>query len=64
MLHGMRKHMANLQERVRTIWFGVEEGPDGLLERSFRDCEDCGSDVYVLAESCRECGAELELLAS
>lgn len=64
MLRSMRKHIATLQDRVRTIWFGTEEGPDGLLERSFSDCDDCGADVYVLAESCRECGAEQELLAA
>lgn len=60
----MKKHFATLSERVRTVWFGVEEGPDGLLARSFRDCAECGEDVYLLADSCRECGTELELLAS
>lgn len=60
----MRKHLATLSGRVRTAWFGAEEGPDGLLARSFNDCDDCGESVYVLAESCRECGAAVELLAS
>lgn len=63
MLVGMRKHIATLHGRVRSIWFGAEEGPDGLLERSFRDCDGCGSDVYLLASSCRACGADVELLA-
>lgn len=60
----MGKRIATLQDRVRAVWFGTDEGPDGLLERSFRECEDCGENVYVLATSCRECGAETELLAS
>lgn len=64
MLTVMRKRIASLQDRVRTVWFGSDEGPDGLIERSFRDCDDCGESVYVLATNCRECGAEVELLAS
>ncbi|WP_034275036.1 hypothetical protein [Haloechinothrix halophila] len=60
----MRKRFASLQDRVREIWFGDDSGPDSLLARSFRACEDCGENVYILATSCRECGAELELLAS
>lgn len=64
MLTGMRTQFANLHERVRRVWFGADEGPGGLLERSFRDCDDCGESVYVLAENCRECGADVELLAS
>ncbi|MGH3434737.1 MAG: hypothetical protein ACRDQB_18080 [Thermocrispum sp.] len=59
----MRKHIATLSARVRTAWFGAEEGPDGLLARSFRDCDGCGENVYVLAAACRSCGAQAELLA-
>ncbi len=45
-------------------WLHTQEQPDALLERSFRQCDDCGESVYVLAFNCRGCGAEVELLAS
>jgi hypothetical protein len=32
---------------------------DDLFERSFRSCRRCGQDVYVLADGCRDCGADL-----
>lgn len=60
----MRKRIASLQDRVRSKWFTGQEQSDALLERSFRQCDDCGESVYVLAFHCRECGAEVELLAS
>lgn len=60
----MRNHISALQERVRRAWHGTDEGPDALIERSFFECDDCGESVYILATSCRECGAEVELLAS
>lgn len=60
----MGKRIASLQDRVRGVWFAADAGPDTLLERSFRDCDQCGESVYVLASNCRECGAEVELLAS
>lgn len=60
----MGKRIASLQDRVRAVWFGTDEGPNALIERSFRECDDCGESVYVLATSCRECGADVELLAS
>ncbi|MQA62412.1 MAG: hypothetical protein GEU86_13150 [Actinophytocola sp.] len=59
----MGKRIASLQDRVRGVWFAADAGPDTLLERSFRDCDACGESVYVLASNCRECGAEVELLA-
>lgn len=37
---------------------------DDLFERSFRSCRRCGEDVYVLADDCRGCGAQVELRAS
>lgn len=64
MLVDMRNALINLPGRVRTKWFNNGEESDALLERSFRECDDCGESVYVLAFSCRECGAEVELLAS
>lgn len=63
MLVPMRKRIASLQDRVFSKWFNSGEESDALLERSFRQCDDCGESVYVLAFSCRECGAEVELLA-
>jgi hypothetical protein len=33
---------------------------DDLFERSFRSCNGCGQDVYVLADGCRGCGARVE----
>ncbi|MCP2273371.1 hypothetical protein [Actinokineospora diospyrosa] len=36
---------------------------DDLFDRSFRSCTDCGADVYVLAEDCKDCGTALELRA-
>ncbi|MBP2476485.1 hypothetical protein JOF53_005357 [Crossiella equi] len=37
---------------------------DDLLERSLRPCAGCGEQVHVYAETCRHCGAGLELVAS
>ncbi|MDQ3402470.1 MAG: hypothetical protein M3443_00350 [Actinomycetota bacterium] len=37
---------------------------DDLFDRSFRACNGCGADVYVLAEDCRGCGDSLDLRAS
>jgi hypothetical protein len=33
---------------------------DDLFERSFRSCNRCGQDVYVLADGCRGCGTRVE----
>jgi ribosomal protein L37E len=33
---------------------------DDLFERSFRPCRDCGADVYVLVDECRDCGSPAE----
>ena len=45
-------------------WPGRRRERDNLFERSFRTCDGCGDDVYVLAEGCRGCGAVLELAAA
>jgi len=60
MLAGMGKHR---QRYERRRWpFGRRKERDILFERSFQTCTGCGEDVYVLAEDCRECGRELELV--
>ena len=57
MLADMGKHSE------RRHWpFGRRKERDNLFERSFQTCAGCGEDVYVLAEDCRECGRELELV--
>lgn len=50
------------QQRDRGWPFRRRNEPDVLFERSFRTCSGCGSDVYVLAEDCRECGTEVDLV--
>jgi hypothetical protein len=37
---------------------------DDLLERSFRSCPACSTEVHVFADLCRHCGGTLELRAS
>ncbi len=59
MLAGMGKH----SERRRGL-FGRRKERDNLFERSFRTCTGCGEDVYVLAQDCRECGRQLELVTA
>jgi predicted amidophosphoribosyltransferase len=58
----MLAHMGKHSERRRTIFGRRREERDNLFERSFQTCAGCGEDVYVLAEDCRECGRELELI--
>ncbi|MFI6101276.1 hypothetical protein ACIA8G_37505 [Lentzea sp. NPDC051213] len=35
---------------------------DDLLERSFRSCPGCDTDVHVFADVCRHCGDPLEIV--
>ena len=62
MLVDVGKHS---EQRDRTgFWmFGRRKERDILFERSFRTCDGCGGDVYVLAEDCRECGTAVALVA-
>jgi predicted amidophosphoribosyltransferase len=63
MLADMGKH-SELDDGSRRRWrFGRRKQRDTLFERSFQACTGCGEDVYVLAQDCRECGRELELVA-
>lgn len=59
MLERVGKHR---EQKARTWLFG-RRVKDNLFERSFRTCEGCGEDVYVLAEDCRECGRAVELVS-
>jgi hypothetical protein len=60
----MGKHrLSNMEERRGSRLFGRSRRDD-LFERSFRSCGDCGADVYVLADDCRDCGSQIELRAS
>jgi predicted amidophosphoribosyltransferase len=60
MLADMGKHR---QRNERRRWpFGRRTDRDNLFERSFQPCAGCGEDVYVLAQDCRECGRELQLV--
>lgn len=63
MLGDMGKHSERRQRPSGRYWpFGRRKERDNLFERSFQTCVGCGEDVYVLAEDCRECGRELELV--
>jgi hypothetical protein len=62
MLTGMGKHRLQPDHRTHGL-IGRRKVVDNLFERSFRSCAGCGEDVYVLAQGCRGCGAELELRA-
>jgi predicted amidophosphoribosyltransferase len=53
----MAKHRVR-NERRRLFGGRVR---DDLFERSFRTCRQCGRDVYVLANDCRDCGASLAI---
>ncbi|HEX9335578.1 MAG TPA: hypothetical protein VF892_06820 [Pseudonocardiaceae bacterium] len=55
--------MGKHSERRRGL-FGRRKERDNLFERSFRTCTGCGEDVYVLAQDCRECGRQLELVTA
>jgi hypothetical protein len=57
----MAKHRVSREGRSKL--FGSRQR-DSLFERSFTRCVGCGEDVYVLAEGCRGCGAEVRLRAS
>jgi hypothetical protein len=57
----MGKHRVTGERRWRQ--WGRRPDRDSLFDRSFRQCTGCGEDVYVLADDCRECGQELELVA-
>ncbi|MCK2237235.1 MULTISPECIES: hypothetical protein [unclassified Crossiella] len=46
------------------MFFFRKRTDDDLLERSLRPCGDCDAQVHVFAETCRHCGASLELVAS
>jgi hypothetical protein len=62
MLTPVGKHRQH-KDRTGHMWpFGRRNEPDVLFQRSFRTCTGCGSDVYVLAEDCRECGTEVDLV--
>ncbi|WHT18573.1 hypothetical protein N8J89_36605 [Crossiella sp. CA-258035] len=45
------------------MFFFRKRTDDDLLERSLRPCAGCAADVHVYAETCRHCGASLELVA-
>ena len=63
MLGDMGKHRHQKERNGRSWLFGRRQEHDSLFERSFRACAGCGTDVYVLAEDCRECGHAVELIA-
>jgi hypothetical protein len=63
MLEHVAKHRHRKESTGRSWLFGRRQDPDRLFERSFRTCEGCGGDVYVLAEDCRECGTAVDLVA-
>jgi hypothetical protein len=60
---GMAKHRISKEGRRGPRLFGGRPPRDDLFERSFRSCRQCGADVYVLADDCRGCGSRLELRA-
>ncbi|WP_156893350.1 hypothetical protein [Actinokineospora enzanensis] len=58
----MGRHSLPSESRgVLGILVGRRRQRDDLFDRSFRPCGDCGADVYVLAEGCKDCGSSLEL---
>ncbi|WP_146107914.1 hypothetical protein V5P93_001003 [Actinokineospora auranticolor] len=60
----MGRHSLPVESRgVLGILAGRRRQRDDLFDRSFRSCDDCGADVYVLADGCRDCGNVLELQA-
>jgi hypothetical protein len=63
MLVHVAKHRQLKERTALSRLFGRHGEQDNLFERSFRTCEGCGEDVYVLAEDCRECGTEVALVA-
>jgi hypothetical protein len=62
---GMGRHRDTSSEgrSLLSLLGGRRRQTDDLFARSFRACDGCGADVYVLAEDCRGCGVELELRA-
>jgi hypothetical protein len=57
----MGKHRLGKEGRRGPRLFGGRRAQDDLFERSFRPCDDCGADVYVLVDECRDCGSRAEL---
>ncbi|WP_143219375.1 hypothetical protein [Actinokineospora bangkokensis] len=53
----MGRHRLPSESRVLGVLTGRRRRRDDLFDRSFRECHDCGADVYVLAEDCKDCGA-------
>jgi hypothetical protein len=62
MLGDVGKHREQKERTGRSWFFGRSRERDSLFERSFRSCEGCGCDVYVLAQDCRECGTAVDLV--
>jgi hypothetical protein len=62
-LSGMGKHRLGREDGRGPRLFGRPRRDD-LFERSFRSCRDCGADVYVLADDCRDCGSRGDARAS
>ncbi len=61
---GMGRHSLPSESRgVLSLFGGRRSQRDDLFDRSFRSCSDCGADVYVLAEDCKDCGTSVELRA-
>ena len=54
----MAKH--RISKEGRRGLFG-RASRDDLFERSFKSCDQCGQDVYVLADDCRGCGTRVEV---
>jgi hypothetical protein len=60
----MGRHSLTPESRgVLSLFGGRRKQRDDLFDRSFQECVDCGADVYVLAEDCKDCGTALELRA-
>ncbi|TDV47144.1 hypothetical protein [Actinophytocola oryzae] len=55
----MGKHRLGRDDARGPRLFGRSRRDD-LFERSFRSCRQCGADVYVLADDCRDCGSRFE----
>jgi len=60
----MGKHRLGKEGGRGPRLFGGRSRRDDLFERSFRPCGDCGADVYVLVDECRDCGSRSELRVS
>ncbi|MBC6450370.1 MULTISPECIES: hypothetical protein [Actinokineospora] len=60
---GRHRDTSSEGRSLLSLFGGRRRQADDLFDRSFRSCDGCGADVYILAEECRGCGDELVLRA-